>query len=152
VEERKKNAAIGFVGIAVIIVIIVGVVAALLPDESETAQEEVVNEPTGNIEFDPEMVRVAEKNIPDMQLLFREVLNQCNAVESYSDYLVMGTAISIVQDEMVQAAEEVDEALTILELSGYNEHSTVGPLIKETRQLIGSSGDCVRDLINKYEN
>ena len=161
---KNKDAAVGFGVIAVIIVVIVGVVMAILPEESETTQNEVeknepiriqdetVNEPTSNVEFDPEMVRVAEKNIPVMQIIFREVLKECNAVESYRDYLVLGNAIFIVQDEMVQAVEETDDALTILEVLGYDEHPTVGPLIKETRRLIGDSGDCVRDLLNKYDN
>lgn len=117
---------------------------------SEKELEKV--EPSDNIEFDPMIVREAEQSIPDMQLIFRTVLDQCNAVYSYSDYLVLGNAMFIVQDEMVQSVEVTDKALSILEVLGYDEHPTVGPLIEETRQLIGDSGDCVRDLVNKYDN
>lgn len=130
--------------------------------ESETTQSEVEKivsekelekvEPSDNIEFDPMIVREAEQSIPDMQLIFRTVLDQCNAVYSYSDYLVLGNAMFIVQNEMVQSVEVTDKALSILEVLGYDEHPTVGPLIEETRQLIGDSGDCVRDLVNKYDN
>ena len=159
---KNKDAAIVFGVIAVIIAVIVGVVMAVLPEESETTQSELEKivsekelekvEPSDNIEFDPIIVREAEQSIPDMQVLFREVLDQCNAVDSYSDYLVLGGAISILQDEMVQSVKVTDKALSILEILGYDKHPTVGPLIKETRQLVGDSGDCLRDLVNKYDN
>jgi len=149
---KNRDAVIGFGVIAVIIAVIVGVVLAVLPEEPETAQNEIINEPTGNVEFDPEMVKMAETNIPDMQAIFREVLEQCNAVDSYSDYLAMGEAMFRLQDEMVQSVEVTDDALSILEVLGYDKHPTVGPLIEETRQLAGDSGDCVRDLVDKYGN
>jgi len=70
---KNKDAAIGFGVIAVIIAIIVGVVMTVLPEESETTQSEVEKivsekelekvEPSDNIEFDPIIVREAERII-----------------------------------------------------------------------------------------
>lgn len=166
-DNQNKNAIKGFAGIAIIIVIIVGVVMILLPGDqtkqesvdeniSQNMQEDKVGEvyvdEINPVEFDPEIVKMAEKSIPGMQTIFREVLDKCNAVDSYRDYLVMGNAIFIVQDEMTESVKEVDKALSSLEILGYDKHPTVGPLIKETRQLAGDSGDCVTDLVNKYDN
>ena len=47
---KNKDAAIGFGVIAVIIVVIVGVVMAVLPEESETTQSESENEPISSQE------------------------------------------------------------------------------------------------------
>jgi len=160
---KNKDAAIGFGVIAVIITIIVGVVVAILP-ESETTQSEVeknepiriqdeaVNEPTSNVEFDPIVVNQAKESIPEFQNLFKMILNECNAVNSNSDYIIFGIALTIIQEEFTRTLNEMDMALTILELSGYDEHATVGPLIKETRQLAGEAGVCIIDLQNKYGN
>jgi len=158
---KNKDAAIGFGVIAVIIAVIVGVVMAVLP-ESETTQnelEKVVSEkelekvePSNNIKFDPRIVRQAEQSIPTFQDAFRLVLDQCNSVESYSDYLVFASVLTIAYDDVAQGTDAMNEVLTALELLGYGEHYIVGPLIKETRQLAGVAGDCIENVQYIYGN
>jgi len=103
-------------------------------------------------EFDPEVVESALKNIPDMQALPREVLQQCKAVKSYSDYLIFATAVAVMSEDLTQTLKLMDTALSSLELQGYDKHPKVGPLIREARSLAGESGDCVRDLVSRYDN
>lgn len=103
-----------------------------------------------SIEFDPGIVSQAEQSIPSMQSAFRMVLDKCNSVNSYSDYRVFADSMALAQDEVMQGTTKANEALTVLELLGYDKHSTVGPLIKETRQLAGKTGDCIIDLQNMY--
>jgi len=101
--------------------------------------------------FDPKIVQSALENIPDMQALPREVLKQCKAVKSFSDYLILGTAVGLMSEDFTQTLIQMDAVLSVLELAGYDEHPEVGPLIKETRRLAGESGDCIIDLVNRYE-
>jgi len=115
-------------------------------------KEAIINDPLYDIVFDPVVVRQAEKGILLSQKAFKVVLDQCNSIESYSDYLVLVDGLALVQDEVVQALEEINDAMISLELSGYDNHHTIGPLIKETRQLAGDAGNCIIDVQNKYGN
>jgi len=85
-----------------------------------------------------------------MQALPKEVLKQCLAVNSYSDYQTFGLALALMQDEMMQTIEDIDTALIILELNGYDEHPEVGPLISETRRISGDTSDCIATLMILY--
>ena len=87
-----------------------------------------------------------------MQELPRVVLEQCLAVNSYSDYLTFGLALKLMQDEMLQTLEIIDSTLTILELQGYDEHPEVGPLITETRRISGDTADCITTVSFIYGN
>lgn len=159
---QNKDAAVGFIGIGIIIVIIVGAIMVLLPEESEIVQNETENENMASKElveyekehvvFDPVVVKQAEKSIPIIQNSFRVILDECNSVRSYSDYIVFATGITVAADEISDLTYGMDKTLTILEISGYDEHHTIGPLIKETRQLGGEVGNCMIGLENKYEN
>jgi len=53
-------------------------------------------------------------------------------------------------DDMVEAIENIDLVLSILELKGYDEHPEVGPLIKETRQIVRDSTDCLTKIVARY--
>lgn len=115
-------------------------------------KDSVINDPLYDVVFDPVVVRQAEKGILLSQKAFKGVLDQCNSIESYSDYLVFAGGLALVQDEVVQALEEINDAMISLELSGYDSHHIIGPLIKETRQLAEDAGNCIIDVQNKYDN
>jgi hypothetical protein len=158
-----KDAVIGFVVIAVIIIVVVGVVMAVFPGETETKQNEqvktqptntqnkIINEQT-SVEFDPNIVAAAKESIPVFQDAFRTVLDQCNAVNSRYDYVVFASAITIAQEQIMESTEQMNAALSVLELMGYDKHASIGPMIKETRQLAGAAGDCITFVQNKYGN
>jgi len=81
---QNKDAAIGFIGIGIIIAIIVGVVVVLLPEEPEPVQNSDVAKPD-NIETVPMTVEDAEIVFLFFQDSFRLILEQCHAVDSYTD-------------------------------------------------------------------
>ena len=100
--------------------------------------------------FDPVVVKAAKENIPEMQALPKEVLNQCKNIKSFSDYQVFSLAVAIMWDQFVETIELIDTALTILELQGYDKHPEVGPLIKETRSIAIEANQCLDEKIRKY--
>jgi len=105
---------------------------------------------TNSIEFDPEIVKIAKENIPDIQSLPREILKQCQNVKSYQDYSNFSLLIAVMEDEIVEIFEQIDAVLTTLELEGYDKHPEVGPLIKQTRSLATETSECINDLLRKY--
>ncbi|MFQ5439962.1 MAG: hypothetical protein ACE5DL_00715 [Nitrosopumilaceae archaeon] len=151
-EKQKKNAIIVFAGIAFFIVIIVGVSMIFLPDKPETTQDEKSNDQNDIVSYDPEIVTEAEKGIPEFQNLFSTILRECNDVNSSADYDIFMSVYSLTNEDFAQTIYEIDSALAFLEESGYQKHSTLGPMIKDTRQLAGISGDCIIKLQNKYED
>jgi len=102
--------------------------------------------------FDPLLVQSAKENIPGMQELPREVLKQCKAVKSLSEYQTFAVALVIMSEDMVEVLNGIDATLILLELGGYDKHPEVGPLIKETRSLAVETGDCIDDLLSRYGN
>lgn len=147
----KKLVAKGWIGIGIIIVIIVGAVMVLLPEESETAQNADVAKPNSKVEFDPIIVEDSEKVIPFFQDSFRLILEQCHAVDSYTDYLAFEESIPWTQTGNFIGIEKANKALTNLEILGYDNHPTVGPMIKITKKLAVAVDDCIIDLQDKYE-
>ena len=147
---QNKDAAIGFIGIGIIIAIIAGVVLVLLPEESETVQNVDVAKPN-SIELDPTIVEQAEKVFPFFQDSFRLILEQCNAVNSYTDYLAFEESIPWTKNEIFIGIEDAKKALTLSEKLGYDNHPTIGPMIKQARALEGAASDCITDLQDKYE-
>ena len=107
---------------------------------------------SSNTKFDTELVEAAKENIPLMQSLPREILEQCRAVKSYSDYQTFLIVVGIMSGELVENLETMDTLLTTLEIQGYDKHPEVGPLIKETRNVAMRASDCMNDLIRKYGN
>jgi len=102
--------------------------------------------------FDPLVVKSAKKNIPEMQSLPKEVLKQCKAVRSFSDYEIFSLAIVVMSVELTETINGINYALTLLENQGYNKHPEVGPLIRETRSLALETGMCIDELVSKYGN
>lgn len=100
--------------------------------------------------FDPNVVKSAKENIPKMQELPRTILEQCKRVRSYSDYQVFTLAIKITEDDLLSTLKSMDSIITILELSGYDNHPEVGPLIRQTRSLAIETSDCLTDLTRRY--
>ena len=147
---QNKDAAIGFIGIGIIIAVIAGVVLVLLPEESETVQNVDVAKPN-SIELDPTTVEQAEKVFPFFQDSFRLILEQCNAVNSYTDYLAFEESIPWTGNEIFIGIEDAKKALTLSEELGYDNHPTIGPMIKQARALEGAANDCITDLQDKYE-
>ena len=146
---EKKQAAVGFIGIGIIIAIIAGVVLVLLPEESETVQNSDVT--NSEVEFDPIIVEQSKKVFSELQDTFRLILEQCHAVDSYTDYLAFGESIPWMQNGFFVGTEILNETFINLEKAGYNNHPTVEPVIKATRVLMEKASDCITDLQNKYE-
>ena len=146
---EKKQAAVGFIGIGIIIAIIAGVVLVLLPEESETVQNSDVT--NSEVEFDPIIVEQSKKVFSELQDTFRLILEQCHAVDSYTDYLAFGESIPWMQNGFFVGTEILNETFINLEKAGYNNHPTVEPIIKATRVLMEKASDCITDLQNKYE-
>ena len=147
---QNKDAAIGFIGIGIIIAIIVGVVTVLFPGEPETVQNADVAKPN-NIELDPITVEQTEIVFLAFQDSFRLILKQCHAVDSYTDYLVFEESIPWTKNEIFIGIEDAKKALTLSEKLGYDNHPTVGPTIKMARVLEEAVDDCIIDLQDKYE-
>ena len=119
--------------------------------QAELERQRVAEEASAS-KFDPIIVNAAKKYLPDMGALPKEILKQCLAVDSYSDYQNLALAIALLEDEMTQAIIDLDDALIILEIQGYDEHPEVGPLISETRQIAGDASDCLRTVDIIYGN
>jgi len=100
--------------------------------------------------FDPVIVSAAKKNIPGMANLPKEILKQCRAVNSVSDYETFMLAVMIMEQELLDTISGINSALTTLELLGYDEHPEVGPLIRETRSLATETSTCLDEMISKY--
>lgn len=147
---QNKDAAVGFIGIGIIIAIIAGAVLVLLPSESETVQNTDVAKPN-NIEFDLITVEEIEKVFPAYQDSFRLILEQCHAVDSYTDYLAFEESIPWTQNEVSLGIEDMKKALTYAEKLGYDNHPTIGSMIEKARVLEGAVDDCIIDLQDKYE-
>jgi hypothetical protein len=112
-----------------------------------------LKEPSPTIQksqFDPVIVQSAKENIPGMQSLPREILNQCINVNSYSKYETFMLAIALMGDEIVKNIDDIDLVLTTLELAGYDEHPEVGKLIKDTRNISLSASNCIDRVISRY--
>ena len=108
------------------------------------------SEPSNTIKYDPIIVAAAKQYIPDMQALPLEILKQCRAIDSRSDYNNFLLVVGLLGDEMTEVMEGIGEAMTILELNGYDEHPEVGPLIKETRKIARDTGSCITDRMSQY--
>jgi hypothetical protein len=124
---------------------------------SSKIQNKVVDESTNNVKFDPTVVQSAKENIPHFQELGETILIQCNNVNSYEEYLVFSFALTQVETgygdgSLPQLLEDTDTLLSVLELSGYDNHSEVGPLIKETRNAYSKVALCGEYLLEKYGN
>lgn len=100
--------------------------------------------------FDPVVVKAAKENIPEMQSLPKEVLKQCKAVKSFSDYQIFLLAVGLMGEELTETINGINYALTLLEIQGYDKHPEVGPLIRETRSLALETGICIDELFSKY--
>jgi len=146
---QNKNAIIGFIGIGIIIMTIVGVVVVLLPEESTEQNIDVVK--GGEIEFNPIIVEQTEKVFPSYQDSFRLILEQCYASDSYTDYFVFEESIPSIQSGIPFEIEDMKKGLTLSEELGYNNHPTIGPMITEVRMLEEEINGCITDLQNKYE-
>jgi len=108
------------------------------------------SDPSNTVKYDPKIVSSAIKNIPEMQVLPLEILKQCRAIDSRSDYNNFLLVVGLLGDEMTETIEGIGDAMTILELNGYDEHPEVGPLIKETRKIARDTGSCITDRISRY--
>jgi len=121
-----------------------------IADRKEAEKSKQIYEELIRSKFDPTIVASAKKNIPEMQTLPRELLQECRKVKSYSDFVTFELAAEIMGDELVGVIDGINVALTLLESEGYNEHPEVGPLIKETRDLAFDMGLCINDLLIRY--
>lgn len=153
-SDSKKAKICLILGIG-ISVIWTGAIASSGTSESDSKVTTTTPTPTPtpptSPEFDPIRVQDALKNIPGMQELPREVLKQCKAVKSLSDYQTLVIAVGLMDEDLTITLKLIDVALSIYELEGLDKHPKVGPLIRETRSLAGESGDCLIDLVNRYE-
>jgi len=100
--------------------------------------------------FDPIVIKSAKESIPKMQSLPKEVLKQCKAIKSFSDYQIFLLAVEVMGEELIENMNRIGSALTLLELQGYDKHPEVGPLIRETRSLASATGTCIDGLVSKY--
>jgi len=103
-----------------------------------------------NIKFESTIVASAKKNLPEMQKLPRELLEECRKVKSYDDFVIFELAAEMMGDELVGVMNGINVALTLLESEGYSQHPEVGPLIKQTRDIAFDSGMCINDLMIRY--
>ena len=102
--------------------------------------------------FDSAVVAQAEKAFGTTQLSFQIVLDECESVESYDDYVTFKNAMDTVSDDMSDLMRAVDDATKLLESSGYDTNPMIEQLITETRQAANNAGICMAGLINLYEN
>jgi len=100
--------------------------------------------------FDPTLVKTAKENIPKMQSFFKTILKQCKDVKSFYEYETFLLVMEIMEEEIIEATEGTDSALTSLELLGYDKHPEVGTLISETRSLGLKISMCMDGLFSKY--
>ena len=105
---KNKDAAIGFGVIAVIIVIIVGVVIAVLPEESETTQNEL--EENELIITDPKLDFETKKD------LTKELLKKSNASELSSEKELDVVADAFVSIEEYQKTNKILEGYSTIEI------------------------------------
>ena len=108
------------------------------------------SEPSNTIKYDPKIVAAAKQYIPDMQALPLEILKQCRAIDSRTDYNNFLLVVALLEEDLSDLIVDMGEAMTILELSGYDDHPEVGPLIKETRKIALDAGFCITDKMSRY--
>jgi len=107
-KKKKKDAAIGFGVIAVIIVVIVGVIVAVLPEESETAQ----NELEGNelIITDPKLDFETKKG------LTKELLKKSDEFELSSEKELDVVADAFVSIDEYRKTNKILEGYSTVEI------------------------------------
>ena len=108
--------------------------------------------PEPSTKFDPIIVQSAKEGIPSFQNFFKTILDGCNDVNSYDDYLIFMATVALMKDELIQNTNDVNVLLTTLELEGYDEHPEIGPMITKTRQIALDLSYCIDDIQYWYGN
>jgi len=158
---KNKDAAIGFGVIAVIIVVIVGVVVAILPEESEITQSESENKPISSQDkvIQPEKVEPSKDtklDTEDLQTLIagfesynksvKLLLDMCVNVESETDFRLLMLLIAESGDDFLDSTAGYGAVRNTLMSEGYGEHAVLGPLMNQSVILVDQMSTCMEVL------
>jgi len=151
---QNKDAAIGFIGIGIIITIIAGAVLVLLPSESETAQNEVEKIQTKTTQ--QELEKENKLDTEDLQKIIagfesynksvKILLDMCANVESENDFRLLGQLIAESGDDFLENTSSYGAIRDRLMTEGYGEHPVLGPLMNESVTLVDLMSTCMEIL------
>jgi len=162
---KNKDAAIGFGVIAVIIVVIVGVVMAVLPEELETTQSELEKtEPIRTqekvIQSEIELSKETKLDTEDLQTLIvgfesynktvKMLLDMCVNVESETDFRLLMLLIAESGDDFLENTSDYGAVRDRLMSEGYGEHSVLGPLMDQSVILVDQMSTCMEVLALEF--
>jgi len=145
-RHKKTGIAIVFFGIAIIL-------WAILTDstgDNTVRSAELEREKQFLAQFDPAIIELAKKNLPELRALPLEILRQCENVKSQTDYNIFIRALAADEDDLAETLREINTALKILEAENYDKHPVVGPLIYQTRDTAVKTSNCIDKVISKY--
>jgi len=148
---KNRDAAIGFGVIAVIIAIIVGVVVAILPEESETTQSEseVTQdelEPSKETKLDTEDLQTLIAGFESYNKSVKILLDMCVNVESETDFRLLGLLIAESGDDFLDITAGYGAVRDRLMAKGYGEHPVLGPLMNQSVILVDQMSTCMEVL------
>jgi len=162
---KNKDAAIGFGGIAVIIVVIVGVVMAVLPEESDTTQSELeeneqissqekviqhVIESSKETKLDTEDLQTLIAGFESYNKLVKTLLDMCVNVESETDFRVLVLLIAESGDDFLDITADIGAVRNKLTVEGYGEHPVLGPLMNQSVILVDQMSTCMEVLALEF--
>ena len=151
----KKMVAKGWIGIAIIIVIIIGAIMVLLPEESEQAPEEYESRSIEkeNLEIIKKQKEEAKLSAEDLQKIIvgfetynksvKILLDMCGSVESETDFLLLGQLIAESSDDFLENTANYGAVRDKLMVEGYGEHSVLGPLMDQSVFLVDLMSTCM---------
>jgi len=164
---KNKDAAIGFIGIVVIIAIIVGAVVALVPSELEEKPDFQKIREQQWIEYDKEFEakqqaeldkqkEEAKLSAEDLQTIIagfetynksvKILLDICGNVETETDFHLLGQLIVESGDEFIDNTVSFGAVRDKLMAEGYGEHPVLGPLMNRSVMLVDLMSACMEIL------
>ena len=166
---QNKDAAVGFIGIGVIIVIIVGVIVLLLPSEPEKEpdfekiREQQWIEHDKESEEESQLTKQKEIGVQEKKLSTEELqkiiagfesynrsvkilLDACVAVESEGDFIVVGQLITEHGEKFLQTTSGYGALRDRLVSEGYGDHPELGPLMNQSVILVDGMSTCMEVL------
>jgi len=152
---KNRDAAIGFGVIAVIIAIIVGVVVAILPEESETTQSEseVTQdelEPSKETKLDTEDLQTLIAGFESYNKTVKMLLDMCVNVESETDFRLLMLLIAESGDDFLDITAGYGAVRDRLMAEGYGEHPVLGPLMNQSVILVDQMSTCMEVLALEF--
>ena len=148
--SNNRDAIIGFVGIAIIIIGIVAVVLYFIPSEQEPAPEqETKNEVVVDSDY-TEAVSLSITYYNVIEKTFRDLYEHCESVSNYEEYYefsLLAKDIGPTVDAMNVNDAKMTESIIRL---GLEDNTEINNSMYLANVAIALTESCIYDLIDKY--